>query len=50
VFVNDNLFFKDYEAKSESRKEDIEQSRIADSDDEYETAFNETSRKYYGYA
>jgi hypothetical protein len=36
-----NLFFKDFEAKSESRKENIKRSKVADSDsdDEHEAAF-----------
>jgi hypothetical protein len=31
-----NLFFEDCETKSESRKEDIERSKVAISDDEHE--------------
>jgi hypothetical protein len=34
-----NLFFEDYEAKSESMKEDIERSKVVDSDDGHEPAF-----------
>jgi hypothetical protein len=30
-----NLFFEDCEAKSESRKEDIERSKVAGSNDEH---------------
>jgi hypothetical protein len=30
-----NLFFEDCEAKSEWRKENIERSKVADSDDEH---------------
>jgi hypothetical protein len=34
-----NLIFKDCETKNESVKEDVERSKIADSDDEHEAAF-----------
>jgi hypothetical protein len=34
-----NLFFEDCETKSESRKEDIERSKVAGSDDEHEAVF-----------